>query len=140
MRLLVTALKELFWLWGILFMIATVGEGFPFTSIHIRDELWQEAIGGLGLFLAILVFTWDSQSEKQKEIAPMAKSEQTTRPPMTLGKARLCLAALAGLLLVVTGCTNADLERLRGRTPDQVKQACDPHQQTREECARTLDK
>ena len=30
--------------------------------------------------------------------------------------------------------------RLRGRTPDQVKQACDPQQQTREECARTLDK
>jgi hypothetical protein len=59
---------------------------------------------------------------------------------MTLGKARLCLAVLAGVLLVITACTNADLERLRGRTPDQVKQACDPQRQTSEECARTLDK
>jgi hypothetical protein len=53
--------------------------------------------------------------------------------PMTLGKTRLCLAVLAGVSLVVTGCTNADLERLRGRTPDQVKQACDPQRQTPEE-------
>jgi hypothetical protein len=54
----VTAIKEIFWLWclmfGILLMIAAVGEGFPYTSIHIRDELWQDAIGGLGLFLAVL--------------------------------------------------------------------------------------
>jgi hypothetical protein len=68
------------------------------------------------------------------------KFKQPPGPPMTLGKTRLCLAALAGLMLVVTGCTNADLERVRGRNPDQVKQACDPQQQTREECARTLDK
>jgi|SoimicmetaTmtHMC_FD_contig_31_10623792_length_306_multi_2_in_0_out_0_1 hypothetical protein len=61
-------------------------------------------------------------------------------PPMTLGKTRLCLAVLAGVSLVVTGCTNADLERLRGRTPDQVKRACDPQRQTPEECSRTLDK
>jgi hypothetical protein len=58
MRLLVTALKELFWLsclmWGILFMIAAATEGFPFTSIHLREEFWQDAIGGLGLFLALL--------------------------------------------------------------------------------------
>ena len=58
MRLLVTALKELFWLsclmWGILFMIAAATEGFPYTSIHIRDEFWQDAIGGLGLSLAML--------------------------------------------------------------------------------------
>jgi hypothetical protein len=62
------------------------------------------------------------------------------RPAMTLGKFRLYLAPLAGGLLVITGCTNADLERLRGRTPDQVKQACDPQRQTPEECSRTLDK
>ena len=37
-----------------------------------------------------------------------------------------------GVLLVITGCTKADLERLRGRTPDQVKQACDPQRQTPE--------
>ena len=58
MRLLVTGLKELFWLsclmLGILFMIAAATEGFPFTSIHIRGEFWQDAIGGLGLFLALL--------------------------------------------------------------------------------------
>jgi hypothetical protein len=45
MRLLVTAVKELFWLsclmWGILFMIAAATEGFPLTSIHIRDEFRQ---------------------------------------------------------------------------------------------------
>jgi hypothetical protein len=58
MRLLVTALKELFWLyclmWRILFMIAAATEGFPFISIHIRDEFWRDAIGGLGLFLAVV--------------------------------------------------------------------------------------
>jgi hypothetical protein len=59
---------------------------------------------------------------------------------MTPGEAGLCLAVLAGVLLVITGCTNADLERLRGRTSDQVKQACDPQRQTPEECSRTLDK
>jgi hypothetical protein len=54
----VTAFKEIFWLscltFGILFMIAAATEGFPYTSIHIRDEFWQDAIGGLGLFLAVL--------------------------------------------------------------------------------------
>jgi hypothetical protein len=39
---------------GILFMIAAATEGFPYTSIHIREELWPDAIGGLGLFLAML--------------------------------------------------------------------------------------
>jgi hypothetical protein len=62
------------------------------------------------------------------------------RPAMTLGKTRLYLAVLAGVLPIITGCTNADLERLRGRTPDQVKQACDPQRQTPEECSRTLDR
>ena len=51
---------------GILFMIAAATEGFPFTSMHIRDEFWQDAIGGLGLFLALLGVYWASQSEKQK--------------------------------------------------------------------------
>ena len=69
-----------------------------------------------------------------------SKPKQPAGPPMTLGKTRLYLALLAGVVMVIAGCTNADLERLRGRTPDQVKQACDPQQQTREECARTLDK
>ena len=70
----------------------------------------------------------------------MAKPKQPHGPPMTLGKIRFCFAVLAGVLLIITGCTNADLERLRGRTPDQVKQACDPQRQTPEECSRTLDK
>ena len=69
-----------------------------------------------------------------------AKPKHPAGPPMTLGKAGLCLAVLAGVLLVITGCTNADLERLRGRNSDQVKQACDPQRQTPEECSRTLDK
>jgi hypothetical protein len=58
--------------------------------------------------------------------------------PMTLGKSILCFAALAVTLLVATACS--DYERFRGRTSEQVKQACDPQRQTAEECARTLDK
>jgi hypothetical protein len=52
-----TAVKELFWvsclMWGILLMISAATEGFPDTSIHIRNEFWQDAIGGIGLFLAM---------------------------------------------------------------------------------------
>jgi hypothetical protein len=43
-------------------------------------------------------------------------------------------------LHLLAACSSADMERLRGRSPDQVKQACDPQQNTREECARTLDR
>jgi hypothetical protein len=46
--------------------------------------------------------------------------------------------ALAIIAQVVTSC--ADQERFRGRSSDQVKQACDPQRQTPEECSRTLDK
>jgi hypothetical protein len=59
---------------------------------------------------------------------------------MKFGSAGLYLAILALALHVVTACSPNDLERLRGKTQDQVKQACDPQRQTREECARTLDK
>jgi hypothetical protein len=38
--------------------------------------------------------------------------KQPPGPPMTLGKTRLYLALLAGVMIVITGCTNADLERL----------------------------
>jgi hypothetical protein len=48
------------------------------------------------------------------------------------------LAALAVTVLVVTSCE--DQERFRGRTTEQVKQACDPQRQTPEECSRTLDR
>ena len=52
----VTALKEMLWLscllWGILLMISAATEGFPYTSIKIRGELAQDAVGALGLFLA----------------------------------------------------------------------------------------
>ena len=58
MRFLAAALKEIFWLSslmaGFLLMISAATEGVPYTSIHIRNELWQDAIGGLGLFLAML--------------------------------------------------------------------------------------
>jgi hypothetical protein len=50
-------------------------------------------------------------------------------------KASKVLAALAIVLQLVTGCS--DQERFRGRTGEQVKQACDPQRQT-PECSRTL--
>ena len=50
----------------------------------------------------------------------------------------LVLVTLAVHLLA--GCAMSESERLRGRTQEQVKQACDPQQNTREECARTLDR
>jgi hypothetical protein len=53
-------------------------------------------------------------------------------------KASAGLAALAIIVQLVTGCS--DQERFRGRTTEQVKQACDPQHQTPEECSRTLDK
>lgn len=60
--------------------------------------------------------------------------------PRTLSRAAFGLAAaLAVTLQIVTACTS-NTERLRGRTPEQVKQACDPQQRTGEECARELDR
>ena len=60
--------------------------------------------------------------------------------PRTLSRAAFGLAAtLAVTLQIVTACTS-NTERLRGRSPDQVKQACDPQQRTAEECARELDR
>jgi hypothetical protein len=53
-------------------------------------------------------------------------------------KADAGLAALAIVLQLVVGCS--DQERFRGRTTEQVKQACDPQRQTPEECSRTLDR
>jgi hypothetical protein len=52
-----TALREIFWLscllWGFLLMISAATEGFPYTSIHIRNDLTQDVVGGLGLLLAV---------------------------------------------------------------------------------------
>jgi hypothetical protein len=48
------------------------------------------------------------------------------------------LAVLAIVVQLVAGCS--DQERFRGRTTEQVKQACDPQRQTPEECSRTLDR
>ena len=51
----------------------------------------------------------------------------------------LSLAALAVLMQLVAGCSRNDQERFRGRTTEQVKQACDPqHQELPEECSRTF--
>ena len=51
------ALQEILWvsclMWGILLMISGATEGFPYTSIHIRDELAQDIVAFIGLFLAI---------------------------------------------------------------------------------------
>jgi hypothetical protein len=53
-----TLLKEMLWLscllWGILLMISAATEGFPYTSIHIRGEYSQDAVGALGLLLAVV--------------------------------------------------------------------------------------
>jgi hypothetical protein len=35
-------------------MIAALGEGFPFTSVRIRNEVTQEAVGAFGLLLAMI--------------------------------------------------------------------------------------
>jgi hypothetical protein len=67
---------------------------------------------------------------------PMSQRHPSGRP-MTLCKG-LRLAAPAMTFHALTACS--DYERSRGRTPEQVKQACDPRHQTPEECSRTLDK
>jgi hypothetical protein len=84
--MLVTALREIFWLsclvWGFLFMIAAAGEGFPYT-------FWQDAIGGLGLFLAMLgIYLSFSIGKTKKTIASMATGKQPAGPLMTLGNVR----------------------------------------------------
>jgi hypothetical protein len=33
-------------------MISAATEGFPYTSIHLRDDLAREVVGGLGFLLA----------------------------------------------------------------------------------------
>jgi hypothetical protein len=52
-----TALREIFWLscllWGFLLMISAATEGFPYTSIHLRNDWAQDVVGGLGLLLAV---------------------------------------------------------------------------------------
>jgi hypothetical protein len=48
------------------------------------------------------------------------------------------LAAIAIVAQLLTAC--ADQERFQGKSTDQVKQACDPQRQSKEECARTLDR
>ena len=40
-------------MWGIVLMITGATEGFPYTSIHIRDDLAQDIVGFIGLFLAM---------------------------------------------------------------------------------------
>jgi hypothetical protein len=55
-------------MWGILLMISAVTEGVPYTSIHIRNEFWQDAMGVIGLFLAVLgVYLGFSISTKRKQ-------------------------------------------------------------------------
>ena len=52
------AFAEMFWLacllLGVLLMISGATEGVPYTSVHIRGETFQNAVLGLGLFLAVL--------------------------------------------------------------------------------------
>ena len=52
------AFAEMFWLacllLGVLLMISGATEGVPYTSVHISSETFQNAVLGLGLFLAVL--------------------------------------------------------------------------------------
>jgi hypothetical protein len=52
------AFAEMFWLacllLGVLLMISGATEGVPYTSVHIKGETFQNAVLGLGLFLAVL--------------------------------------------------------------------------------------
>ena len=52
------AFEEMFWLAcllvGILLMIVGATEDVPYTSLHVRGETFQLAVGALGLFLALL--------------------------------------------------------------------------------------
>jgi hypothetical protein len=52
------AFQEMFWLacllLGVLLMISGATEGVPFTSLHIRGETFENAVLGLGFFLAVL--------------------------------------------------------------------------------------
>ena len=52
------AFQEMFWLacllLGVLLMISGATEGVPYTSVHIKGETFQNAVLGLGLFLAVL--------------------------------------------------------------------------------------
>jgi hypothetical protein len=65
------------------------------------------------------------------------KPKAVAGPAMRLGAT---LAALAIVVQAITACSTNDQGRFRGRTTDQVKQACDPQRQTPEECSRTLDR
>jgi hypothetical protein len=69
-------------MWGILLMISAATEGVPFTSIAIRNEFWQDAIGGIGLFLALLgvYLGFSTASAKRKQRTPPS-SKSTAVPP-----------------------------------------------------------
>ena len=88
------ALKETLWLscllWGILLMISAVGEGFSYTSIHIRGEMLQQTVGGLGLILAMLGVHWGFRFGERKATIGGKRSKKPAdlpRPrPMRFGK------------------------------------------------------
>jgi hypothetical protein len=52
---------------GNLLMTSAATEGFPYTSIHIRGELPQDAVGALGLFLAVGVVLGFSFGGKKRK-------------------------------------------------------------------------
>jgi len=65
------AAEEMFWLscllLGILLMIVGATEGVPYTSLHVRGESFQMAVGGLGLVLALLGIYIGFQIGKKKK-------------------------------------------------------------------------
>jgi hypothetical protein len=65
------AFEEMFWLacllLGILLMIVGATEGVPYTSLHVRGETFQMAVGGLGLLLALVGVYLGFQIGKRKK-------------------------------------------------------------------------
>jgi hypothetical protein len=65
------AFEEMFWraclLLGILLMIVGATEGVPYTSLHVRGETFQMAVGGLRLLLAVVGVYIGFQTGKKRK-------------------------------------------------------------------------
>ena len=89
----VTALKEISWVSclvsGILLMISAVTEGVPYTSIAIRNEFWQDAIGTIGLFWPCAGVQLGLFNRRRNAKAVNGAQQQILprRPPHTRGAA-----------------------------------------------------
>jgi hypothetical protein len=66
-------------MWGILLMISAAAEEFLNTSIAIRNEFWQDAIGSIGLFWLCLAYTWAFQEVVQRENSELCRAANPPR-------------------------------------------------------------